>query len=98
MHITVRKFSTPMLSDAVSYLVSVDKRDGKNNEYVVEIARLNESMYCVFDEVWSEEYLRNCCWMVSFYTLDALFSLELCGRFEPDKRMAFTRRELEHLR
>lgn len=44
MHITVRKFSTPMLSDAVSYLVSVDKRDGKNNEYVVEIARLNESM------------------------------------------------------
>lgn len=48
-----------------------------------------------FDDVWSEEYLRNCCWMVSFYTLDALFSLGSSGRFNPDKRMFFSRRELE---
>ncbi len=94
MDITVKAFSSPLLANALSYLVSVKKSGGRNNEYVVEIKRLPTMIHNCFGCYWSGYYLQNCCWLVDFYPYDALFSSELGARYKVDRRMAFSYSEL----
>lgn len=95
MDITVKAFSSPLLANALSYLVSVKKSGGRDNEYVVEIGPLPLVTQQYFSHYWCESYLKKCCWVVGFYTLDALFSLESEARYQADRRMAFSHGELQ---
>lgn len=94
MQISIKPWMTSLQRDSVGYLLTVDKDDGRNNEYVVEITRLHAALFPLFENDWPKAWLENGCWMVSFYTLDSLFSLQPSARYQPDRRMAFTRSEL----
>jgi len=94
MDITVKAFSSPLLANALSYLVSVKKSGGRDNEYVVEIKRLPTMIQNCFGCYWSGYYLQYYCWLVDFYPYDALFSSEPGARYKVDRRMAFSYSEL----
>jgi len=64
MDITVKAFSSPLLANALSYLVSVKKSGGRNNEYIVEIKRLPTMLQNCFGYYWSGYHLQNCCWLI----------------------------------
>ena len=97
MQIKVGRYHSPWSGKKENYLIGVVKADGRKREYLVEINPLHSAMYFLFTNDWPQFYVENFIWMISFYPHDALFSLNQSGRFGPDSKMAFTRRELESL-
>ncbi|WP_380179382.1 hypothetical protein [Kalamiella sp. sgz302252] len=97
MQINIERYFSALTGRGESYLVSVRKRDGKTREYIVEINPLHKAMHFLFTGNWTQEYVENFAWMLSFYPHDALFWPGEGGRFAPDSAMRYTRKELEML-
>lgn len=97
MQIKVERYFSSLAGRGENYLVSVLKRNGKKREYIIEINPLHKAMHFLFTGNWTQEYVENFAWMVSFYPHDALFWPGEGGRFKPDSGMRYTRGELEEL-
>ncbi|WP_338567374.1 hypothetical protein VRC02_15680 [Erwinia sp. E_sp_B01_3] len=80
-----------------SYLIAAKKRNGNEREYIVQFDPVHPAMYSVLKSGWTQNYVENFAWMVSFYPFNALLSLNQSGRFSPDSSMRYTRIELEQL-
>ncbi|WP_414148389.1 hypothetical protein ACMGGR_06005 [Erwinia sp. BNK-24-b] len=90
-----RYFALP--GKAERYLVTVQKRDGRSRAYMVEINPLHSAMHFLFTGQWSQYYVENFAWMVSFYPHERLLFPGSKGRFKADSAMGFNRKELNKL-
>lgn len=97
MKITVIRYISGLGRTPQSYLLAVKKRNGNDREYIVQFDPVHPAMYSVLRKGWTQKYVENFAWMVSFYPFDALISLNQSGRFSPDSSLRYTRVELEQL-
>lgn len=92
MRILVSPYTPPGNQSDTFYLIDVDKGNDLKNQYIVNIAHLQDEICNIFTDKYKIENIKNNFYTVDFYSLNIL--INEVDKFGPDKRMQYTRKEL----
>ncbi|WP_380179028.1 hypothetical protein [Kalamiella sp. sgz302252] len=95
MKIAVSPIKPFLPTQGICYLVRVDKDSDLWIEYIVDIVPLPPHLYCLFTDRYKPSVIKQTFFMVSFYTLDALFSGG--SLYAPEPRMRYGKEELDEM-
>lgn len=94
MDVTVNIFTPPVLTEGKHYLISVDKGEGLECKFVVEIVKLPEEMYSFFYDQYDSHQIEESFLTVNFFDYKTYEQNEAFYRYTPIDGMNFSFMEI----